>query len=146
MGAPSLEQQRSVLLDTQKRHALELMKSGIAQHALQRRYDETWYSDASTTDTPSESLPVVMFDNTNPQRNYIYVHLLRAGKQSWVEGTEVNIADIENPGQPDEVIEPIDGFTVDEAMLVKSLVDELIARKNADLPNLSNNLLAITES
>jgi len=141
MSINEFELQKYSLVESQKRHARELMISGIAQKALRRRFDDNYYADATTTDTPSESLPVVMFDGSNPDENYLYVYLLR--DKEFV-GTEVNIADIKNPGTPEEVVKPIEGFTVDEALIVKSLVDELVARKSTNLPNLSDDLLGIT--
>lgn len=142
MSTNSIEAQRILLAETQKRHARELIINGIAQRAFRRRFDEDWYSDTATVDIPSESLPVVMFDGGNPgYNNYLYVYLLSNGD---VSGAEVNIADIRKPGTPDEIVVPIEGFMVNDATIVKSLVDELLARKKIDIPNLSDDLLGIS--
>lgn len=62
MSTNSIEAQRILLAETQKRHARELIINGIAQKAFRRRFDDDWYADTVTAETPSESLPVVMFN------------------------------------------------------------------------------------
>lgn len=142
---PTLFSQLAELQTMQYRHAGELIKSGIASHALRRRFDETWFSDAAQSPASAESLPVAMADTSDGDNTYLYVLLKRGGQNDTVVGEEVNVATIKNPGTPVEEVVPEDGFTVDEVSTLRGLVNELTARRQKDLPNLSDNLLAIVD-
>lgn len=136
--------QRNALEEVQQRHANELIISGIAQKAVRHRFDPEGYSDTLTTTDSHETVPVVMFDGSDPEISRMYVYLKQGGNHTGLKGTEVNIGVIVNPGQESEGVIPEPGFTFDETMIVKALVDELLLRKQADLPNLSDDVLAIS--